>query len=291
MPYVYLLFAVVLNALNSVLGKAYNLKNKDCKAAPPIYNLFQSISAFVGWLILFCIDGSFHVKVLPYSLLFALFFTMGLVGMINALKTGPVALTSLMISLSLILVTIWGFIFWNAPVTPIVLVGLVLVVLSIVLCLYTKKSGEKGDEKKISLKWLVYVLIAFVGNAGCTIAQRAQQIAFDGEYGEMLMAFATLLSVIACLTMFLCSDKTGAKQALKGSWYFPTAAGVGTAIFNLLVILMATSTLSPSLIYPVIGVGSLAISTLASLLFKERLNAQQIVGIVLGGVATALLSI
>ena len=71
------------------------------------------------------------------------------VGRINALKHGPAALTSLLISLSLIVTTVWGFFFWNAEVTPIVIIGLILVIVSMVLCLYSK--GEKS-EKHISAK-------------------------------------------------------------------------------------------------------------------------------------------
>ena len=82
------------------------------------------------------------------------------------------------------------------------------------------------------------------------------------------------------------------KPAMKKSWYFPIIAGSCNVVLNLFVLLLASTSLSPSLIYPVIGVGGLMIVTLISLfVFKEKLRWQQWLGIGIGAVATALLSI
>ncbi len=288
MAYLFLIGAVLCNALSSIFGKAYNLKTAGNKGASSIYNLFQMLGSLVVWCIIFFVEFKFEVSVLPYALLFAAFFTISLIGVINALKTGLVALTTLMISLSLILTTIWGFIFWSAPITPIVIIGLLLVVVAIILCLYVKNT----DGKKFSVKWLIFILMAFFGNAGCTIAQRTQQIAFDGQYGGMLMMFASLFSLVACFVFYLIGDKSETKVILNKSWYIPISSGIGNALLNYFVILLASSTLSPSLIYPVIGVGSLAIVIITSrYIFKEKLKIYQYVGILIGAVATVLLSI
>ena len=56
--------------------------------------------------------------------------------------------------------------------------------------------------------------------------------------------------------------------------------------------LMALTDLSPSLIYPVIGVGGLAVVTIVSLfIFREKMRWWQWVGVAVGAVAVALLSI
>ena len=130
------------------------------------------ISVFIGWGILYIIDFSFDANVLWYSILFAICYTACNLGIINALKYGPAMLTSLFISLSLILTTLWGFVFWDAKVTLPVIIGLLLVACAIVLCLYTKGK----DDKSVSWKWLLYVALAFLGNAGCSIVQRTLQV-------------------------------------------------------------------------------------------------------------------
>ena len=134
--------------------------------------------------------------------------------------------------------------------------------------------------------------MAFFGNAGCSIVQRTQQMQFNGQHKYMLMTFATLLSAIACFVIYLRGDKTNSKDILKRSWHFPILAGACNVVLNLFVMLLATSFLSPSLIYPVIGVGGLMIVTLVSLfVFKEKLKWQQWLGIAIGTIATVLLSI
>ena len=288
MPYLYLIGAVFTNASSSVIGTYFNRRNDGKRGASPFYTFLQLCSVFFCWLVLFVFDLSWDWGVLPYALLFALFYTVCHIAIINALRNGPTTLTSLFIGLSLLITTAWGFAFWDAKFTLFVGLGLVLVVASVYLCLY---NGKK-DEKKISWKWILFVVLAMVCNSGCSITQRTQQMQFDGQYGNMLMAVATFFGTIASFLLWLKSDKADTKVMLKSSWYFPVGAGVFNLFLNLCVMKMALTTLSPSLIYPVIGVGGLMVVTLFSLFaFKEKLKWQQWLGIALGAVATALLSL
>lgn len=288
MFYFYLVVSVFMVASASIFGKFFERKNETAKDATKLYNFFQLASIFLIWGILYAFNCSFDVRVLPYCVLFAACFTVCNIGVINALKYGPTTLTALFNSLSLLVTTIWGFIFWNDKITLIVITGLLLVTVSIYLCLYTGKK----EEKQFSWKWLFFVLLAFFGNAGCTIAQRTQQMQFNGHHKYMLMSFAMFLSTIACFVIYVLGDKKDSKEILKKSWFLPVTAGACNVVLNLFVMLLATSPLSPSLIYPVIGVGGLMIVTIVSLfIFKEKLRWQQWLGIVVGTIATLLLSI
>lgn len=288
MPYVYLICSVFFSASSSIFGTYFNKRNEGKKDTSAFYNFLLMASVFVCWLVYYAFDFGFNVKVLPYSLLFAVCYTLCNLGIINALKSGPSSLTTLFVSLATILTTIWGFIFWKSKLTILVLIGLILVIISLALCLYTKKK----DEKKISTRWIFYVLLALLGNAGCSITQRTQQMKFDGEYAGQLMVFATLFSSIVCCLIWLRSDKSDAKIMLKKTWSFPVIAGIANMLLNYFVILLALTKLSPSLIYPVIGVGSLAVVIMFSLFaFNEKLKWWQWLGLGIGAVATVLLSI
>lgn len=288
MPYIYLVISVFMNASSSVFGKFFGKDSENVKDASRLYNFVQLAVAFCVWLILYAFNYTFSWSVLPYSILFAICFIVCNVGIINALNHGPMMLTSLLTSLSLIATTIWGFLFWDTEITSIVIIGLILVVIAIYLCLYTGKA----EQKKISWKWLLFALMAFFGNAGCSIVQRTQQIQFNGQHKYMLMTFAMLLSAIGCFVIYLFGDKTGHKSMLKKTCAYPISAGACNVLLNLFVMLLATSVLSPSLIYPVIGVGGLMVVTLFSLfVFKEKLKWQQWLGIGVGAIATVLLSI
>ncbi len=287
MVYFYLVAATSCIAMTSIFGAYYNRKNEK-ENASALYSFVQICSVFIGWLILYLIDFSFEIKVLPYALAFGAGYTLAMVGMIKALDNGSVALTSLIMQLSLIGTTIWGFFFWDTKVTLLVVVGLILVVAALVLCLYD------GNEKagKSNKRWLLYVTVMFFGNACCTIIQKTQQIRFDGEHGNQMMCFATLFAFLICCVRFARSEKGNVGKILKRSAHFPVLSGVCNVLNNLFVILMAVSTLSPSLIYPVLSIGGLMITMLFSLFaFKEKMRPWQWFGIVLGCIAVALLSI
>lgn len=289
MPYIYLISSVFFMASSSVFGTFYNRKSKDRKDASALYNLLFVFTVFIGWGILFAVEPSFNWGVLPYSLAFGVFYTVCQIGNINALKTGPTALTSLMLQLSLIAVTIWGFFFWGAKFTWLVGTGLILVAFALWLCLYT---GKQQEEKRISWKWFVFALMAFFGNAGASIVQKTQQMKFDGEYGNMLMLFAMGISTVFCLVNYLRSDKTDTRIILKTASPFPIIAGGCNVLLNLFVMLMAISTLSPSLIYPVLAVGGLSITSVVSVwIFKEKLAWWQWLGVTVGAIAVTLLSL
>lgn len=288
MSYVYLILSVFTFASSSILGKIFNRRNEGKRDSGTFYNFFLLISVFSGWCVLYAIDYSFDASVLWYSALFGICYTVTNIGSINALKHGPVALTASLVGLSLILTTVWGFFFWNAKISTPVILGLVLVVCSIILCLYSKEK----EKKAISLKWLFYVSIAFFGNAGSSIIQRTQQIKYGGQHGNMLMMFATGFSAMIYLFIYLRSNRSDSKVMLKSSWWLPVLAGVFNIALNALVMLMALTDLSPSFVYPAVSVGGLAVVTVFSLfVFKEKMYFRQWIGIGIGAVAVVLLSI
>lgn len=289
MDYLILILSVFMSASSGIFGKFFNLKNEDKHGAQTFYNFLNLTCICIGWGILFLTDTSFDVSVLRYSVLFGISFALTFFGLVNALKCGPATLTSLFLSLSLILATVWGFFFWGSKFNFLVVIGLLLVVCAIVLCLY---NGKKADEKTISLKWIFYVSVTFFGNAVCTITQRTQQMAYNGEYGIMMMFFATFISALFFAFVFLKSDKRDFGVMTRKSGFIPVLAGFCNVALNLFIIILASSSLSPSLIYPVVSIGNLAVVTLFSLLvFKEKMRWWQWLGMAIGAVAVGLLSL
>ena len=293
MGYLYLVLAVLTISTSSIFGTFYNRKNEGKRSPTELYLLLQSASVFLFWALLYLIDFSFDVKVLPYAILFAIGFTVCNVGIIRALLTGPTSLTTLFVALSLIITTIYGFFAWHNLFTLLVAIGLVLVVISIFLCLFT---GQK-EEKKISFRWIIFVLMACFGNACCSIVQtELVKSVPENEcirYGKMLMAFATFLVLISCLVLYLLSNKKDTKVIARRSWHFPVLAGSCNVVLNFCIMMLTGNSLLPeSLIFPVVGVGELVIVMLFSIFaFRERLKWWQWVGIGVGAVATVLLSI
>lgn len=291
MPYLFLFGSMCSSGALSVLGTSFNRKNSARRQVSTLYNLLIACSVLVSWLILYAFDFSFDFGVLPYSVGFAFFYTLAMIGHIQALKSGSVSLTAFIKQLSLVFVSLWGFVFWDSPITANVGIGLVLITVALALCFLGKKrDGRQGAV--ISMKWVGYAAILLIGNAGCSIIQKYQQLAFNGAHRSMLMVFASLCSVIFCLVLGRKEDKGDWTATVRDSWYFPVGAGVASALLNLFVLRMASTTLSPSIIYPGIAVGGVTLTSLASVvLFKERLLWRQWVGLAIGVIALVFLNL
>lgn len=293
MPYAYLLCAICFSAALSILGTLYNQKNADRSNVSRLYSLMTSCSVFISWLVIYAFDFSFDPGVILYSLAYGVFYTMAMLGLINALNTGSVSLTAFIKQLSLVCVSFWGFFFWNTPFTVNVAVGLILITLALALCLFTSdKKRSTESPLRISFRWIVYALMLLVGNAGCSIMQKYQQAAFDGQHGSMMMAFATGFAVLISLAVASKEEKTHWAAAVKTSWYFPAAAGVSSALVNRFILLLISTELSPSLVYPGIAVGGLMLTVLVSVaVCGEKLRKQQWIGLSVGAIALVFLNL
>lgn len=289
MDYFYLTSVTVLNIIYSLSGSFFNRKTDGKKDTSAFYNLILVSVVVVGWGIKYAINPSFDVAVFPYIAIFAVGYAVAISALIIALKIGPIMLTNLFINLSLVASGIWGLIFWGEPLTVFVIIGIVLTAVSIALCLFTGKKSEQ----KITIKWAIFMTLAFVGNAACIISQAQQQKDFSGQHGDMFMFFATALALIVIIINYIRSDKTDTKIMLKKAVHFPIISGVSNLVINTFNIILATSEIIPASVrFPVISVCTLmAISIFSLFVFKEKLRWWQWIGIGLGIVATVLLSV
>lgn len=291
--YIYLIFATFCSSALSVIASLYNRKNARLANVYKLYPLLLSIGALISWGVFYALDFSFDVKVLLYSLIYGICFTLATTGLISALKSGPTMITEYVKSLSLIFVSVWGFIFWQEPFTLLVGIGLVLIAIALFLCLSKRKNEFViKNTKPITLKWAFFCLILLSCNAGCSIIKKYQQMEFNKQHGMQFMFFASIIAVIVAFVLSLKEDKTNWKTAIKKTWYLPMLSGLSSATLNYLYLILFASSISTSVIFPVIAVGGLAITiTVSFFVFKERLSTLQWIGIFIGGIAVALLNI
>ena len=288
MPYIYLPAAITFSAMLAVMTAVFNRRNH----APHIsnlYNILYMAASFLCWTGMYITDFSFDPRVLWYSAAYGLFYALALFGLFHAIQCGSVSLTSFIKQLSFVGVAVWGFVFWHSPITFTITVALLLIALSLYLCFRTDKGAAKSP---ISAKWVLYVSLLFVGNAGCSIVQKYQQMAFDGQHGTMLMCFAVAFAMLLVGVFLFKNGVPSFKQLAKGSLKFPLFAGISSALANLFILFLANSTLSPAVIYPCIAVGGMILSILFSVVvYKERLAKAQWIGLGIGVVAIVFLNL
>lgn len=286
--YFLLFLTMAASAMITVGTRLYRSRTAGCQDADALYNILVPASATLGWLVVFLFDPSFDPRVLLYAAGYGAGYTCFTLGMLGALKHGPTSVTALVKQLALVGVSVWGFIFWGAPVTVISVVGILLIVVSLVLCLL--KPGEGGGYRLG--RWAFYALLITVGNAGCSIIQRYQQMAMNYEYKNAFMMFGVLISTVVCLAIGLGGTRRDWGKAFCRGWYGPFLAGCSSTFANVCILVLIKRQMSSTVIYPGVAVGGLILTTLVSFFFfRERLRPLGWCGLAVGTVALVLLNL
>ncbi|MBR5271398.1 MAG: EamA family transporter [Clostridia bacterium] len=269
-----LMLVVVGVSLQQIGKKAYNLKVKN-----GIYS-FTAASSFMALLVfLITAKGEFNYSpdFLIYSVIFAISFCVASVASYSAVSTGPLSLTSLFISYSLIIPTFYGIIVLGEETKATLYLGIILLLISLIL---TNLEGKQ--EKKITFKWIILVLIASVGNGACSVIQKAQQINCNQMYKSEFMIIALIITVAVIGIFALLNEKKEITYNLKHGvkWYL--ICGIANGIVNYLVIVLS-GRMDASLMFPIISSGGIILTALVSIfIYKEKLSKQQYVGFILG---------
>ena len=278
-----LLTIVVFVSVQQVTKKAYNLK---VSGGAMSYSAASCVAALVVFLIISGGKLTFSTEFLPYSLLFALSYSVTVVTGMLAILVGPLSLTCLVTSFSLIVPTLYGIFVLQEPVSTNLFIGLGLLAAALVLI----NLEEKG-EKKITLKWAIYVILAFVGNGMCSTVQKVQQIQLAGQYKSEFMIVALVISAVAMGIFALCTEKRQILPNLKTGFWLYVICGLANGGANFLVIFLS-SRMAASVMFPVISAGGIVLTFLISLFFyKEKLSKWQILGSALGLVSVIFLNL
>jgi drug/metabolite transporter (DMT)-like permease len=283
-------------AIQNVLKQRFN---RRCQNGA---YLFSALTAFVAMLVFVCSNREWSWSgelVLP-TVGFALAYAAATAFSVLAILHGPLAKTSLFISCSLLIPSLYGILVQGLilqrtsvgeALSPTLLGGTVLLVLSLVLV--NRPSGER-EEQKASPRWAVFVLLAFLGNGFCSVVQAAKQDFCGNERNGIFMIAALGLAALLMLlaTAAAPTQRAAAAKTLKGGWWLALLCGVANGVTNLFVIYLNASGFPASITFPVVSGGSILLVFLYSVLIKkERYTGLQYLGYALGVVSIVLLNI
>ncbi len=267
--------------------------NKRCTGGAYTYSAIKCVFALIFFLIT-TQNISFSARILPYSIAFACVYTIATFTTILAIKTGSLAISSLIISYSLIIPTLYGLIFLGEDLTPLKGAGLVLLCISLFLVRVAKeKSAEAEDKpkKKLNVKWLIYVILAFISNGLCSTVQNMQQRAFNGEENGNYMILSLIISIAALIVLAVIFERRELATVLKKGSLFAAAEGVCNGALNLLV-MITIAFVASSVFFPIISAGGIVITFCISVsIYKEKFIPRQLVGIALGLASLVLLNL
>lgn len=279
MQYFLLFVVVIFVSAQSIIQKQYSVKTND----PNVFTFcgFFAISALLFFIVSSGFKFSFEWGVLPYAMGFAVTYGLSVICGVQAINCGPMGITLLIGSYSLLIPTFYGIVFLKDHIGITTYIGIVLLAITLFLLNF------KNEKINFSFKWLVYVVLSFVGNGMCSTIQKMQQMKFEGNYKNELMIIAL---IFVAIIMFAAALINKEKITFRGLPYaFPK--GIANGIVNLLVMVL-TGTIPNAILFPVISAGGIVIGFFVSVfVYKEKLSKMQYIGYALGVMSVILLNL
>lgn len=279
---------VLASVTQSASTKAFNRTG----GSSLVFNALKTLSAFLLFLIISLPSFTFHLPTLLYGLAYGLALCLSNYAGYRALGLGPMALTSMLVSFSLLIPLCWGVFARGEPMGLLKGLGLALLLIALLLvnAHHVRPAREDGKNASGQGKWLFFVAVTFICNGFCSVLQKEHQTAYPSQYNREFMVFAMLLCAVVFVTVALIRVPFAVFRATACK-VFGCLSGVTNSAANFLTLVLAGME-NASVLFPVISAGTILTSLLCGrVVFKERLRANQYAALVLGIAAIILLKL
>lgn len=263
-------------ACQSAAGKLYAIKGGQSRT----FNLYKTLSAVLLFFIWFLLRRqSLHWNTVPWAVLYGIFFAASMHTGFAALSIGPMALTSVIASMSLVVPFAWSILFWQEQLTALSAIGVVLLFAAIIL-INVKKQGNASRQ------WLILSLLTMLANGFCSVLQKYHQRFFPGQYQVDFVLLSMSASAVILSAVQLIKREKLPKPCLLG-----VVSGVMNGTANWIVLLLA-ATQNASSLFPLISAGNAMASWLAGcLIFREKTQKLQFLGLAAGIAGVIILNL
>jgi drug/metabolite transporter (DMT)-like permease len=289
-----LLYAAIVAAsvTQSASGKAFNRGGGSALT----FNLLKTLSALILFLVIRLPQFCFHLPTLLYGLSYGLSLCMSMYAGYRALCLGPMALTSMLASFSLLIPFGWGIGVRGEPVQLTKGVGLVLLLAAMLLVnahhfrAGRKDAPSRGESSSPSWQWPLFVAITFLCNGICSVLQTEHQAAYPGLYNREFMLFAMLIcalvyTVVALARLPMAELRAAPRKGLG------ILAGVTNSLASYFTLMLAGME-NASILFPIVSAGNILGALLCGrFIFKERLRVNQYAALALGILAIVLMKL
>ena len=279
-----LLFSLVLvfTVSQSACTKLYHKSGESVI----IFNAIKALFSFLPFLIFAFFGFSFHGATILYGAIYGVLLCVSMFTGYLALKSGPMALTSMLVSFSIVIPIVYGLCV-GETLNVFKIVGLCALVVAMVVVNLNKKSSE---GKTLYFRWLIYVALTFCANGVLSIIQKIHQTAFPSLY----VTEFTTVGMLVCAVFFcvLALIKFKPSQILKSKGKkFGALAGVFSVVANFCTTFLVGME-NASALFPAITAGTLVLNLVCGLVvFKEKLKINHYVAVVFGVCAVILLKL
>ena len=279
---------VLASVTQSASTKAYNRGG----GSSLVFNALKTLTALLLFLVITIPDFTLHGPTVVYGLLYGASLCLSMYAGYRALGLGPMALTSMLASFSLLMPLLWGILGRNEPFGPLKAAGLTLLLVSLLLVNAHSLRPPKADgnpEKRQGL-WLFFVAVTFLCNGICSILQKEHQTAYPSLYNREFMLFAMLLCAVVFTAVALVRLPASAYREAKCRG-LGILSGVTNSLANFLTLILAGME-NASVLFPIISAGTILTTLLCGRVeFKENLKPNQYVALGVGILAIVLMKL
>ena len=287
MNYFLLFLAALFIVFQKVIQDRYNAR---CRSG---VFLFSGMISFFAMCFFMAVnrDWTWSSELIIPAVSFGLSYAAATVFVVLAIKCGSLAKTTLIMSYSLLVPAFAGLIILREPMGVPMIAGMILLVLSLWLTNHRKKTADAPKEK-ISLKWLVFVLLGFIGNGMCSTVQKLAPHYLGADVNLTLSTIAALgLSTAVLIAASFLTRETDLRSTLRVGGPLSLFCGLFNGAVNYLAIYL-NQFIPASVMFPVLSAGELILIVPYSLLVRrERFNAKQWAGFAVGVVSVVLLNL
>lgn len=274
-------FLIITSIFSMVLQNC--LFNSQCKSklkTAANINAFNIMVYSVCILIfgLLLLKEKISVYTVVLGLVFGVVTALAYVYNMLSLSSGPMHITLLVTTSSMIIPTMSGVFFGET-------FSLAKLCMVIVLIGFIYLSVQKGDNTKINKKWVLYCALAFVFLGTVGVLQKIHQNSAHRSEISGLLFVSFICAVVFCVI----GSKGKSTDMVVSKKTVLIALICGVCTFAMNYINLKLSGLLPSqLFFPVVNGSAIVLSEIMSvIIFKEKLSLKQCIGLI-GGIGSLI---
>ena len=272
-----ILACVPLYVINSFCDKVVSTKSGN--SYNYIYNCAKFFICSICMVPLLSLEASSMMALggLVCGFFCGLMYTISKTVMLKGYETTSVAFMTLCHSSGMIIPCVLGHFLWSEKLSLLSIAGIVVTILAIALL-----KNNHQDSKRFKTKGIIYGLIIFLTSGGVMVSQKVMGIYFEKQG---VAAYTLYSFLVPALILSLLSKPKSININRKDKKVIALCA-LGSAI-SLSVIGFVMTGLAASvpsvILFPLFnGLGIITVCIGSVFVFKEKLNAKNMVGLILG---------
>ena len=284
---------IFFSVLQSATTKLFNRNSSNSS----VFNATKALSSFLMFLLMAINGFSLHLPTVLYGVFYGICLCLSMYTGYKALCLGPMALTSMLVSFSIIIPLLWGITLGNESLNMLRIAALIFLFISIILTnadklaslIDAKRKGESAEKSGGGL-WFFFVGMTFLSNGICSILQKQHQAVYPEAYSEEFMFFAMLVCAVIFSVLTISKNSVAEIKSTKGKW-LGAVSGIANGLANFFTLILAGSE-NASILFPCISAGTLLGAIICGrFLFKEKLKINHYFALVFGILAVVFLKI